>query len=233
MNKEKEVLAIIPGRAGSKGIKNKTIAKLNGKSLLEHAAITARSVSRITRIIVSTDCPLISSHALELGLEVYQRPASLASDDSLVADAIRDLLQTLKQENYHPYVTLLLEATSFRTASDINKCLDNLQHEEVDSVATFCEVSVHPSKIWDIDDQGTPSQFIDTSNAFQNRQSLRPYFNLNGGCYAFKTLRLPSNTSRLLFGNQRTVIMPALRSFDINTPDDLKIAELLFPSFYS
>ena len=36
-------LAIIPARSGSKGLKNKNLRKINGKSLLSHTISTAKN----------------------------------------------------------------------------------------------------------------------------------------------------------------------------------------------
>ena len=50
-----EILCIIPARAGSKGIKNKNIQKLNGKHLIEYVISSAKKSKLINRVIVSTD----------------------------------------------------------------------------------------------------------------------------------------------------------------------------------
>ena len=52
------IVALIPARGGSKGIKNKNIVSLLGKPLI-CTNFTARKVNQINDIFVSTDSPAI------------------------------------------------------------------------------------------------------------------------------------------------------------------------------
>ena len=51
----KKVLAIIPARAGSKGVKNKNIKSLDGKPLILYTIEEAKKSDQIDKIVVSTD----------------------------------------------------------------------------------------------------------------------------------------------------------------------------------
>lgn len=227
MKKQDSIIAVIPGRAGSKSIKNKSIALLGEQTLLERSICVARQVRKISQIIVSTDCKLIAKEAARLNVDVYARPAHLASDTALIADGIRDLLRTLNTKSIACDILVLLETTSMRKKEDIENTLSALDDPIVDSVATYCPVYTHPSKAWRIDDQGIPTPFNAGDNAFQNRQTLDPSWELNGACYAFRAKRLPSTGSQLVFGDSRAVRMPRERSIDINTSQDLLFAEFL------
>ena len=50
-----KILAVIPARAGSRGIKNKNIKKLNKKSLIEYTFLAATK-SNLKDIFLITDC---------------------------------------------------------------------------------------------------------------------------------------------------------------------------------
>jgi CMP-N,N'-diacetyllegionaminic acid synthase len=223
----RSVVAVVPARGGSKGIPKKSIALLGGRPLLEWAISTARGVARIDQIIVSTDSPEIGRVALNCGADVYTRPAELALDSSLVIDMLRDLLLRLRNEGRWPGYVVLLEATApFREAEDVNRCLDALGDDSVDSVATFTDAATKPAKAWAIV-QGVPSPFLAESDPWAPRQQTPPAWELNGGCYAFAADRLPSKGPNVLFGNSRAVLMPRSRSFDINDEEDLAVAEAL------
>ena len=56
-----KVLAIIPARAGSKGLKNKNIKLLNGKPLIAYTIMEAKKSKLISNIVVSTDSDEIAS----------------------------------------------------------------------------------------------------------------------------------------------------------------------------
>lgn len=89
------MLAIIPARGGSKGLRGKNLRLLNGRPLLAHAVDTLRHVPEITRVVVTTDDPLIASVALLHGAEVIHRPQALALDDVPIAPVVRHALDTL------------------------------------------------------------------------------------------------------------------------------------------
>ena len=56
MKKNNEyVVALIPARAGSKGIKNKNIKKIAGKPLIEHTLLAAERAPIIDELFISTD----------------------------------------------------------------------------------------------------------------------------------------------------------------------------------
>lgn len=89
------IVAVIPARAGSKGVPNKNIRFLNGKPLIAYAIENAIASSYITRVIVSTDSPEVKIIAKQLGAEVRERTADLCGDavtlDAVVFDAVKDI----------------------------------------------------------------------------------------------------------------------------------------------
>ena len=56
MIKGKKLIAIIPARKNSKGIKNKNLFKIGKHSLLERAILIAKKSKFIDEVLVSTDC---------------------------------------------------------------------------------------------------------------------------------------------------------------------------------
>src|SRR3984957_9080822 len=118
------VFAVIPARGGSKSVPGKNIRSLGGKPLLAWSIEVARQVSEIDRIIVSTDNAEIASVGRAYGAEVYARPPHLATDEALVIDALKDLLQTLRVQGESPEWVILLEPTCpLRTPEDVRDCL--------------------------------------------------------------------------------------------------------------
>ena len=59
MYKKKSILAIIPARGGSKGIKNKNLKKISKISLVGRAILFAKKNKEIDEIFVSTDSQII------------------------------------------------------------------------------------------------------------------------------------------------------------------------------
>ena len=74
-----DVLCIIPARAGSKGIKNKNIQKINNKPVIEYSISCAKKAKLVNRIIVSTDGEKIAKISKDVGAEIpFVRPKKLS-----------------------------------------------------------------------------------------------------------------------------------------------------------
>ncbi len=223
----KRLIAIIPARGGSKSIPGKNIRPLKGKPLLTWSIQVAQQVREIDRIIVSTDDAQIAAVAKESGAEVYVRPDHLATDDALVIDAIKNLLNTLHAEGETADWVILLEPTCpLRTADDVRDCLNLLVQGDFDSVATFRNAELNPHRAWKLVD-GMPEVFIPGAVPWLPRQKLPKAYQLNGAIYLFRAELLANETRSLLVGKLGAVLMPRERSQDIDDDIDFKIVELL------
>jgi CMP-N-acetylneuraminic acid synthetase len=77
------ILAVIPARAGSKGIPYKNLQKIKGISLVGIAVKNALDANCFTKVHVSTDSNLIKDEALKYNADCsYLRPIDLAKDNS-------------------------------------------------------------------------------------------------------------------------------------------------------
>ena len=223
----KRVIAVIPARGGSKSVPGKNIRLLGGKPLLAWSIEVARQVSEIDRIIVSTDDAQIASVGRAYGAEVYDRPPHLATDDALVIDALKDLLQTLQAERETPEWVILLEPTCpLRTADDVRGCLNLIAQGGYDSVATFKDAELNPHRAWRLID-GVPEVFIGGAVPWLPRQKLPKAYQLNGAVYVFRANLLAEEAKSLLVGKLGAVLMPRDRSQDIDDSVDFTIVEAL------
>lgn len=226
----KRVVAVIPARAGSKGIKNKNVKAFSGKPLIAWTIELAQSVPEIDRVIVSTDGESIADVAKEYGAEVYWRPKELAGDRALVIDAIKHLNKELDDQGETASYMLLLEATApLRNVSDVSDSIHLLDNNNLDSVATFTEAKLNPHRAWKIFNN-TPEAFIDGANAWLPRQQQPEAWELNGAVYAFTRAGVVKQNSSLLFGKTGSVVMPHERSIDIDTELDFMVVEKLMES---
>ena len=187
----------------------------------------ARQVSEIDRIIVSTDDTQIASVGRAYGADVYTRPQHLATDEALVIDALKDLLQTLEAENQRPEWVALLEPTCpLRTADDVRDCLRLIAQGGYDSVATFKDADLNPHRAWRLID-GVPEVFVAGAIPWLPRQRLPKAYQLNGAVYVFRTNLLAQEANSLLLGKVGAVLMPRDRSQDIDDSVDFTIVEAL------
>ena len=89
-----KILAVIPARAGSKGIPNKNIRIIGGRPLIYYSIKNAIASQYITDVIVSTDSDAVRIIADQMGTRIKWRDEKLCGDavtlDAVIADAIPD-----------------------------------------------------------------------------------------------------------------------------------------------
>lgn len=120
-----KVVALIPARAGSKGVPNKNIKPLGGHTLLAWSiAACLRSVA-IDRVIVSTDSAEYASLARQLGAEApFLRPEAISGDRSTDYDFIAHALDWLAAESGEPeYIVHIRPTTPLRDPEVIDEAV--------------------------------------------------------------------------------------------------------------
>lgn len=87
-----KILAVIPARAGSRGVPNKNIRIIGGHPLIWYSIRNAQKSKMITELVISTDSPSVKMIAESMGVKVRWRDASLCQDavtlDAVIWDAI-------------------------------------------------------------------------------------------------------------------------------------------------
>ena len=122
--KKNKILAIIPARSGSIGIKNKNLSKIGGSNLLKQAINVCKKVKLISRIIVSTDSRKIADVARKEKLEVpFYRSKKNSKSNSKILDALKETIY--KTEFYYnekyEYIILIEPTSPLRRPTDIKK----------------------------------------------------------------------------------------------------------------
>ncbi|ABS39781.1 acylneuraminate cytidylyltransferase [Clostridium botulinum] len=226
----KKILAIIPARGGSKGVKKKNIKNLAGKPLINWTIDEAKQSKYIDRIVVSTEDLEICTICNNFNTEVIVRPIELAQDDSPTIDSIIYTLDILKEQGYVPeYVILLQCTTPFRTVTNIDEAIENflVKEKEVDSLVSVKEEEYPPYWLKRIGVDGVMYDFIEYNKfKFTRRQDFPKLYKLNGAIYISKTEKIYINNS---FESNKSMafIMDNRSSIDIDTEDDFKFAEYI------
>jgi len=220
---------IIPARSGSKGIPDKNIKPLAGKPLLAWTALALQHAQLDDCLaIISTDSAHYAEVAKQAGLEVpFLRPPEFAQDQTSSMAVIDHALEWFISEyGYMPEQVMLLQPTSpFRTADSIRQALDLLTQPQVNAVIGCKEIHRDLTTLFQCDD-GFLAPLSNTKTTQTNRQAVKPLLTPNGAMYLCKTLALQSSQS---FYPEHTVplLMDAMMSLDIDTPEDWNMAEAL------
>jgi CMP-N-acetylneuraminic acid synthetase len=222
------ILAIIPARGGSKGVPGKNLRPLGGKPLLQHTAEAALAAAHLDRVILTTDDPDIAGLGRNLGLEVpFLRPGEISGDASPVSQAVSHVLEHLAAQGAHPEIICLLQPTApLRLAQDIDAALAPLIEGRADSCITVCAAeSCHPYYQYRMED-GAPRLFCPEALHFTRRQDFPPAYLRNGSIYACRTEVFTAGGT--FYGRRlHAHVMPWSRSVNIDSEDDLLLAEFL------
>ena len=110
---DSKVLALIPARGGSKGLPDKNIRLLAGRTLLEYAARAASASGVVDRIVLSTDSERIAAEGRRIGVDVpFIRPRELAGDATPMLPVVEHAVDALEQGGWRPDIVVLLQPTS-------------------------------------------------------------------------------------------------------------------------
>ena len=162
------ILGIIPARGGSKGIPRKNIRLLAGKPLLAWSIEAAQASKRLDRTVVSTEDPEIAAAAKRYGAEVIDRPAALASDETLTLPVLQHALEKIQADT----VVLLQPTSPVREAGLVDLCIERFLQSGADSLATgyWCKAKEYGTA--ETRRQEIPGFFVDDGNLYVMKAEL-------------------------------------------------------------
>jgi CMP-N-acetylneuraminic acid synthetase len=142
----KNLLAIIPARGGSKRLPRKNILDLVEKPLISWTIEAALGSKYIDRTIVSTDSQEIADISKKYGADVpFMRSIDLANDESTSIDVVLNLLKKLEEVGeLYDYIILLQPTSPLRTTQHIDESVELLQLTNSDAVISVCEAEHSP-----------------------------------------------------------------------------------------
>lgn len=225
MINNKSVLAVVPARSGSKGLKHKNIRQLDGKPLLAWSILSALSNPYIDEVVLSTDSPVYADIGRSYGATVPSlRPCHLASDTASSSDVILHVIDEMSTKDADYQFLVLLEPTSpLRTQDDINCALHHLAFNDFLSAVGVCKAeSIHPSFMFSRNSELTLSPFLGVQPSDLRRQDIQELFYLEGSIYATD---IPFFRKHRTFYHSNTagVEIPYERSFEVDS-----LVEFLF-----
>jgi len=223
-------LGIIPARGGSKGIPNKNMIDLAGEPLLYYTLTESRKSKYLDKVILSSDDETIIEYGKSLGVEApFKRPIKFAEDKSSMISVIEHAINWLKEnQKYVPDAIMLLQPTSpLRTAEHIDEAIKKFEEEDADSLISVSRPQEHPMEM--VYFQNNLLKFVVNRNRkekIQMRQNYQECYFINGAIYISKIDILLKN-KHFKGGKIIPFFMETLDSIDIDTEDDLKIADCL------
>jgi len=221
-------LAIIPARAGSKGIPFKNMRVLGGIPLIGHSIRAALNATRIQRVIISTDSQEIADYATGCGVRTTRlRPADLADDDASSVDVVKHEINAHSSETGERFehIVLLQPTSPLRTASHIDEAATRYLAAGASCLISVCEVAAsHPDYMYR-ERGGLLDKFL-SGDVGTPRQRLEKLYLRNGAIYITSVTHF-DETGRLVSSRPAYYVMDRKSSINIDDPDDLVIAQAL------
>ncbi len=214
-------IAIIPLRAGSKGIPQKNRKKILGRPLFSWV-LTEAIHSNLDIIYLFTDDEWISNfvslnYSWTKKIKIINRSAASASDKASTEEGMWELATKIDFDfdNY-----FLLQATSpLTTHSDINKAIELVQMKEYDSIVSL--VNTHRF-IWNKKGESLNYDYLNRPR----RQDFNGLLIENGAIYACSKSSYKKTKNRL-GGRIGVLEMPEDTLTEIDDPSDMLILEQL------
>lgn len=224
IEKVKSSIAVIPARGGSRRIPGKNMIEFGSKPALAHAIGLVLQSGVFDGVLVSTDDPQIAECARSEGAQVIDRPAELSDDYTPIQPVIVHAIDSAPNAE----VVCLVLSTAILLAPErlrrAHKIL--LSDQSLDFVIGVRRFESPPQRGLLLDKNGFVS--MQSPEMFNKRSQDLPALFHDAGQFAFGRREAwvsgkPSFTSRT-----RAVELPRWEAVDIDDPEDLIFAKLLF-----
>lgn len=205
-----KILAVIPARAGSKGIPNKNIRIIDGHPLIYYSIKNALSSKYITDVIVSTDSDSVRIIAEQMGAQIKLRDKSLCGDsvtlDSVIADAVP------VNENWDYVITMQPTSPTLKVET-LDKAIDYAIKNDLDTLISAINM---PHLSWGEKD----GKKVPNYKERLNRQYLPPCY-METGAFVISKASVVTVNSRI--GEKVDIYeLPEDESQDVDNFDDLR-----------
>ena len=216
---DKKIIAVILARGGSKGIPRKNVLPVGGVPLVARSIVAVKNVPGISGVYVSTDDDEIMAVAREYSAEVITRPSELATDTASSEDALLHFAEVVPADAY-----VFIQCTSpFTTTEDFARGIELFNQPEIDSVLAVTEDHggfLCGGFTWDEYGKSVNYDYMHRPR----RQNMTKTYRENGAFYIMSRTGLLEYKNRL-HGKVGLAHITRLRSFEIDEPEDMSLAE--------
>ena len=222
------VVAVIPARAGSKGIPRKNLADFCGKPLIVWTIEQALAAEQISSVWVSSDDDEILALGARTGAQTIKRSAAISGDEATSESCWLHALDTLEAKGQTVDILVAPQCTSpVREPADFDAAITMFEQEGYDSL--FSATSASDCNIWRPNDGAWDSYTYDYRNRGM-RQDKPDQVLENGSFWILKPSVLRTHNNRL-GGRIGVYRMAPWKSFQIDEPEDLRFCATLMREY--
>jgi CMP-N-acetylneuraminic acid synthetase len=218
-------LFLIPAKKNSRGIKNKNLIKINGKSLVERTLKESFSSKLTDLIYVSSDSEDILDIAKKYKAIPIKRPKKFCSNNASANSVILHFISVLHDNliETNPWIFYLQPTSPLRKKKHLIEVCKLLKKNK--PIISVYETEFNLFKgLYKKDKYLFP--LVKENLLTENRQNLKKTFYPNGGMYIFRIKDFLKKKKIPIF-NSLPYIMNYKDSLDIDSISDLKILKEL------
>tara|TARA_B110001450_G_scaffold218812_2_gene213483 strand:- start:4169 stop:4858 length:690 start_codon:yes stop_codon:yes gene_type:complete len=224
----KQVIALIPARGGSKGVPRKNLRFVRSKPLVCHTILAAIKSAVVDTVYLSSEDEEILKIGIDMDVNVIKRSVLAASDTATASQVVIDSLDQMPQDiiEADPYIVYLQPTSPLRTAVHIDGAFTEMATKGISTCLSVVMLQKSPYKSFKITDEGLLLSLFDEMLTNANRQEFPVIYYPNGAIYIFPVSEFiqkrgfPSNGSV-------PFVMSEKDSIDIDTEEDFLMMEKL------
>ena len=224
-----KILAFIPARSKSKGIKNKNMALLNKKPLIYYTLNILRKIKKDVFPFISTDSKSIKKYCEKFGFQNnYLRPKHLAEDNSSMLKTLNHAIKWLKvnQDLKFDAVLLLQPTSPIRNLNDIKSAIYQFKRKKLKSLVSAIPMKEHPYDCVKFK-RNKLSFLVNNKKNIENRQYYeKNFYFIDGSFYLVKIDFLVKNKNFLNKRHTKIFIQKMKWPIDIDEPEDLLFTDI-------
>jgi CMP-N,N'-diacetyllegionaminic acid synthase len=248
--KAKTFWGVIPARQGSKRLTNKALRPVLGRPLIDYTLAQVVDSKWVSQSWVYTDDENLkewfktdwetqlhfSESKTALALTPFDRPAQVSDDQASSESMLQCLIQQFAEQNWlgqeaPDYLVLLQPTSPLRSTRQIDEAIYRFMESDADTLVSVAkpvkplqwscvaDESGHLSKLFANPDANDSDSATLVSNV---ERALIP----NGAIYIVQPARILAGEA-IFSGRVLAYEMPFLDSVDVDTPEDLQLAEAL------
>lgn len=217
----KKIFVFVFARSGSKGIINKNLKKINGKSLVEISIETAKKINA-DKIFISSDSNQIEKIAKKNDVNFIKRPKKLCTNSSPEILSWKHAINHI-DEKFDIFISLPATAP-LRSVSDVKKCIKKKINYKNDLVVCVTKSKKSPYFNMVKKNNNLLKKIINSN--ITRRQDCPISYDLTTIAYV-TTPKYVLEKKNILDGIVHGVEVPFERSIDIDDKFDLDLAKYL------
>ena len=222
------MIALIPARSGSKGVKDKNIRLLDGIHLIGHSILTALKINDVRDVIVSTDSEEYAKIARSYGAKTpFLRPKKISNDSSTDFEFFKHFsnnFETLDDE----LILHLRPTTPIRDVEVINNAIEKIRNDKNATSLRSGHLAPETPFKWfkkNENDYFKPLiESLNSSDINNPRQSFEDVYISNGYIDIIKNSYLKKELD--LHGD-KMIIFETPMSYQVDTIEDFEFLEYI------